>query len=70
MTNLDKWKAEKIKEIEDMNIDDVVENIMECNQGCDYCEIRYSGLSYKDYKGFCEEDCFEGIKAYLDMEVE
>lgn len=67
MTNLDKWKQERIKEIEDMDIDDVA-GAMDC--GCDYCEFKHSSSNYEDYKCFCEEDCYEGIKAYLDMEVE
>ena len=67
MTGLEKWKQEAIEEIEQMSVDDVIEFILEHGQGCDYCDIKHS---YVNVKGFCEEDCEEGIKAYLESEEE
>ena len=67
MTNLEKWKQGAIKEIEEMSIDDVIECILEHEQGCGYCDIN---RSYVNVKGFCEEDCDGGIKAYLESEEE
>ena len=67
MTNFEKWKQEAIEEIEEMSIDDVIELILEHGQGCEYCDIKHS---YVNAIGLCEEDCEEGIKAYLESEEE
>ena len=50
-----------------MSIDDAMECILERDKGCNYCDINYS---YVNVKGFCEEDCEKGIKAYLESEEE
>ena len=67
MTNLEKWKAERIKEIEEMDIDRVVryiENIYPYKDKCEQCIHTYDTWKCREFK------CAEGIKAYLDMEVE
>ena len=69
MTNLEKWKAERIKEIEDrikeiedMTIDEAVRYMDEepFAGGCRYC--------VKAPVGSCDVECIEGIKAYLESE--
>lgn len=67
MTGLEKWKRAMIKEIEEMNVDEAMNCIFEREENCVYCDIK---KSYVNVKGYCEEDCTEGIKAYLESEVE
>ena len=73
MTNLEKWKKEKIKEIEDMDIDDVAYKIN--NSYCeDFC---INGLKEPVNGSWCKlpdnkrtkKNCLRGTKAYLEREV-
>ena len=67
MTNFEKLKAERIKEIEDM-----IQEISEGYRTCRYCEFEHSGKAkaYVEINGFCGYRCEEGIKAYLESEEE
>lgn len=66
MTNLEKWKQEKIKEIEKMDIEDVTKEILEGNDSlCAKCA----------YRDDCDTDvyiidCEKGINEYLKSEYE
>lgn len=59
-TNLDKWKQEKIKEIENMTIEHVRYELEGKFDRCKYCGY--------DPKA-CHVKCEEGIKVYLESEV-
>lgn len=75
MTNLDKWKKERIKKIEEMYIYEVALNI-EDNMACeDFC---INGLKEPINGSWCklpdnervERNCLKGITEYLESEVE
>ena len=72
MTNFEKLKAERIKEIEDMDVEDMIQEISEGYRTCRYCEFEHSGKAkaYVKINGFCGYRCEEGIKAYLESEEE
>ena len=64
MTNLQRWKAERIKEIEDMDIDRTINYICYLEpfeNCCDWCINKEKE---------CEAECGQGIKAYLESEEE
>ena len=68
MTNLEKYKASRIKEIEEMSINEVAEEIRDeifVEDKCIYC-------IHKDKEWEeCEElSCKEGIKQWLEKEAE
>lgn len=57
MNRLDKLKAE----IAEMNAEDMARLLI--NQGCNYCQ-NHGKIE------ICIADCFKGIKAYLEQEIE
>ena len=67
MTNLEKWKKEKIEKIERMDIEDVFWKIWwnDDEDMCRWCEYRFDCENELADKKICQK----GIKAYLDMEV-
>lgn len=68
MTRFEKWKEEKIKDIQAMTIEDFVfetsnERFPSC---CDYCYYYYARLDKKESK--CGR-CSDGIKKYMEEEL-
>lgn len=59
MTNLDVWKEEKIKEIENMDVGDVIDLINEEARSCDYC------IKSED----CDDDCCCNMREYFEKEI-
>lgn len=76
MTNFDLWKVERIKEIEEMDIDEVIEKTYYEDLNCTDCCV--NGLKKGIDGQWCkippnkrtERNCRAGIKAYLEQEVQ
>ena len=65
MSNLEKWKQKKIKEIEEMTIDEVVESIMTNEWECAYCNYAHSIEEFR--KRDCEDrNCRREIEDFLN----
>ena len=69
MTNIELWKQNKIREIQDMSVSQVIEEISWLpdvykfnSKACECC-------AYKDME-FCKSKCDLGIKLYLESEVQ
>ena len=69
MTGLDKWKNETVSKIMEMDVWDAHRFIEdEYHHKCEYCKYSFHTEEFN-----CEEeecDCEEGIKKYLESEVE
>ena len=59
VTNMDVWKEEKIKEIEEMDVGDVIDLINEEARSCDYC------IKSED----CDDDCYCNMREYFEKEI-
>ena len=57
---MDVWKGQRIKEVEEMKVEDVINCINECANSCDYC-------SQKENE--CDDDCIWNMKEYLEADV-
>ena len=69
MTNFYKWKAVKIKEIEEMDITQVAKTIFHRFYKCEYCKWNKGDDCFNRVDVEASE-CLEGIKAYLESKVE
>lgn len=66
MTNLEKWKAEKIKEIQEMDVEEVAEYIRD--HYLTYYQCKHCVCYEKDKKLCRETGCKNGIKKFLKEE--
>lgn len=57
--------GDKIRQMSNEELAEFLEKETTC-----YCRLCFYKLTGYDKRGICGERCIEGIKAYLDMEVE
>lgn len=69
MTNIELWKQEKIREIQDMSVSQVIEEISWLpdaykfnSKACEHCVYRNMAS--------CKSKCDLGIKLYLESEAQ
>ena len=73
MTQLDKYKQDKIKEIEDLTVSGAIRQInFDSYHGkvccCDYCA--YDWRKSEEHLILCEDNhCDDGIRAFLESKV-
>ena len=65
MTNFDKWKIEAHKRLDNMTPLEAVSYIMDEGDDCRWCVANFTTED-----NCIDTDCEEGIKAFLEQEVE